>query len=61
VTTKELAGPPAAPLQLELDDAKTIELKVEGDELKVGATEAIMADIAWKKGVIHILQEEIAT
>jgi uncharacterized surface protein with fasciclin (FAS1) repeats len=61
VTKKELAGPPPRSMQLELDDAKTAELKVEADELKVGTTKAIVADVAWKKGVIHILQDELAS
>jgi hypothetical protein len=60
VTKKDLAGAPAAPVQLQLDDDKTVELKLDGDELKVGITKAIVADLAWKKGVIHILQDELA-
>jgi uncharacterized surface protein with fasciclin (FAS1) repeats len=61
VTKKDLAGPPAAaPVALELDDGKTVELKVEGGELKIGATKVMVADVAWKKGVIHILQDEFA-
>jgi len=60
VTKKDLAGPPAAPVALELDDGKTVELRVEGSELKVGATKAIVADVAWKKGAIHILQDELS-
>jgi hypothetical protein len=60
VTKKELAGPPPTSRQLELDDAKTVELKVEADELKIGTAKAIVADIAWKKGIIHILQDELA-
>jgi uncharacterized surface protein with fasciclin (FAS1) repeats len=61
VTKKELAGPPATSRQLELDDAKTVEVKVEADELKIGATKAIVADVPWKKGVIHILQDELTS
>jgi hypothetical protein len=60
VEKKDIAGLPAAPFLLALDDGKTVELKVEGDELKVGATKAIVADISWKNGVIHILQDELA-
>jgi uncharacterized surface protein with fasciclin (FAS1) repeats len=59
-TKKELAGPPPTSWQLELDDGKTIEVKMEANELKIGATKAIVADVAWKKGVIHILQDELA-
>jgi hypothetical protein len=61
VTKKDVAGSPAAaPVELELDDGKTLKLEVDGGELKVGATNAIVADVAWKKGVIHILQDELA-
>jgi len=60
VTKRDLAGPPPAPIQLELDDTSTVALTVEADELKIGATKAIVADLAWRKGVIHILQDELA-
>jgi Fasciclin domain len=61
VTKKDLAGPPVQPpVQLELDDGKTVEVKVEADELKVGATKAMVADVLWKKGVIQILQDDLA-
>lgn len=59
VTKRDLAGSPPAVIQLELDDTRTVELKVEGDELMIGATRAIVADLTWKKGVIHILQDEL--
>ena len=36
-----------------------VHLMVEEDQLKVGATKAIVADVAWKKGVIHVLQDEL--
>jgi hypothetical protein len=60
VTKRDLVGPPPAVIQLEFDDARTVELKVEADELKIGATKAIVADLAWNKGVVHILQDELA-
>jgi Fasciclin domain len=61
VTKKDLAGPPVQPpVQLQLDDGKSVEVKVEGDELKVGATKAMVADVLWKKGVIQILQDDLA-
>jgi hypothetical protein len=60
VMKKDLAGPPASPIELKLDDGATVELRVEGDELKVGTTKAIVADVVWKKGVIHVMQDELA-
>jgi hypothetical protein len=50
-TKADLAGP--------FDDTRTVELKVEGNELKIGATKAIVADLAWKKGAIPLLEDEL--
>jgi uncharacterized surface protein with fasciclin (FAS1) repeats len=59
---KDLVGPAAAPKprQLRLDNETDVLMKLDGDDLVINGTKAIIADIVWKKGVIHILQDEIA-
>jgi len=57
VAKKDLAA--TAERQLELDDGTSLNIRLAGDDLVIGETKAMIADIAWGKGVIHILQDEL--
>jgi uncharacterized surface protein with fasciclin (FAS1) repeats len=46
--------------ELKVDDGTAYALALEGDRLKIGPARVLIADITWNKGVIHILDEELA-
>lgn len=52
------AGEAAAAAEL-VDDGTSYALTAEGNELKIGNARVLIADIAWNKGIVHILAEEL--
>jgi hypothetical protein len=45
--------------ELQVDDGKSYPLGLDGDEFKIDGVRVLIADVAWNKGVIHILGEEL--
>jgi uncharacterized surface protein with fasciclin (FAS1) repeats len=60
VTKKDVAGDGKPPLtELKMDDAAVLPLAIDGTDLKISNIRVMIPDIAWKKGVIHILSEDL--
>jgi uncharacterized surface protein with fasciclin (FAS1) repeats len=57
---KELAGQAGGTHSLKLDDGTDVTLAIEGDELTVDGRRAVVADVIWNKGVIHILEDDVS-
>jgi uncharacterized surface protein with fasciclin (FAS1) repeats len=45
--------------KLALEDGASVDIRLAGDDLAIGTTKTIIADIGWRKGVIHILQDDL--
>jgi uncharacterized surface protein with fasciclin (FAS1) repeats len=58
ITKKDVTG--AEPQKLAVDDGTKFDIAVAGDDFKIGNTKAMVADIIWNKGVIHVLQDELS-
>jgi hypothetical protein len=58
IMKKDVAG--GEPQKLEVDDGTKLDIAVVSDDFKIGNTKALVADISWNKGVIHVLQEELS-
>jgi uncharacterized surface protein with fasciclin (FAS1) repeats len=62
VIKRDLSGADATAQsrRLEVDDGTAFTIALDGDELIIDNTKAIVAAISWKKGIIHVLQDEIS-
>lgn len=47
--------PAGAPVELNLDDSSKVSMTTEAGVLKVAGVPVLISDIAWEKGVIHVL------
>jgi hypothetical protein len=61
VARADVAGSGTKPAvsELQVDDGKSYPLGLDGDEFKIDGVRVLIADVAWNKGVIHILGEEL--
>jgi hypothetical protein len=57
----DVAGDGGGPAvsELKADDGTSYSLALDGGEFKIGAVRVLIADVAWGKGIIHILSEEL--
>jgi uncharacterized surface protein with fasciclin (FAS1) repeats len=46
--------------QIEVEDTSKYPLMVDGDVLVIGKAKAVQADIPWRNGVIHVLEQDVA-
>jgi uncharacterized surface protein with fasciclin (FAS1) repeats len=60
VDKKEVAGQAGGTHSLKLDDGTDVTLAIEGDGLTIEGKRALVADVIWNKGVIHILEDDIS-
>jgi hypothetical protein len=61
VTQAGVAGEGGTPgiSELKVDDGTSYPLALDGGELKIDAVRVLITDVAWGKGIIHILSEEL--
>ncbi len=60
VDKKEVAGQAGGTHSLKLDDGTDVTLAIEGDGLTIDGKRALVADVIWNKGVIHILEDDVS-
>jgi uncharacterized surface protein with fasciclin (FAS1) repeats len=61
LTKKDVIGDAAKPAvhELKASDGTVYPLAIDGNDLKIGNIRVVIADVAWNKGTIHVLNEDL--
>jgi hypothetical protein len=60
IAQKDVIGDPASTAikELSVDDGTSYALVVDEGEFKINNVRVLIADVTWKKGIVHILSED---